>query len=156
MWKWHDIRVKRRALILSVGHPKCTQQWTNTHRQQWTHTHTPWTHTLRQQWTNTHRQQWTHTHMHREHTHSDSSEQTHTHTCTVNTHTQTAVNKHTHTPWTHTRELLWVQCLAQGHLSRGIEGGESAVHSLPPTYNPAGPLGYESDSLTIRPRLPHI
>ncbi len=28
-------------------------------------------------------------------------------------------------------EQLGVQCLAQGHLSRGIEGGESAVHSLP-------------------------
>ncbi len=25
-----------------------------------------------------------------------------------------------------------VQCLAQGQLSRGIEGGESAVHSGPP------------------------
>ncbi len=36
-------------------------------------------------------------------------------------------------------EQLWVQCLAQGHLSRGIEGGESAVHSLPPTTIPAGP-----------------
>ncbi len=29
------------------------------------------------------------------------------------------------------REQLGVRCLAQGHLSRGIEGGESAVHSLP-------------------------
>ncbi len=26
---------------------------------------------------------------------------------------------------------------AQGHLSRGIEGGESAVHSLPPPTIPA-------------------
>ncbi len=59
-------------------------------------------------------------------------------------------------------EQLGVRCLAQGsHLSRGIEGGESAGHSLPPPTIPAGPetrtrnlLGYESDSLTIRPRLP--
>jgi len=33
------------------------------------------------------------------------------------------------------REQLVVRCLAQEHLSRGIEGGESIVHSLPPTYN---------------------
>ncbi len=59
-------------------------------------------------------------------------------------------------------EQLRVRCLAQGHLSRGIEGGESAVHSLPPPTIPPRPrlkpapqpLGYESDSLTIRPRLP--
>ncbi len=58
-------------------------------------------------------------------------------------------------------EQLGVRSLAQGtHLSRGIEGGESAVHSLPPPTIPAGPdsnpwpLGYDSDSLTIRPRLP--
>ncbi len=32
------------------------------------------------------------------------------------------------------------QCLAQGsHLSRGIEGGASAVHSLPSPTIPAGP-----------------
>ncbi len=56
-------------------------------------------------------------------------------------------------------EQLEVWYLAQGsHLSRGIKGGESAVHS--PTI-PAGPrlehlqpLDYESNSLTIRPRLP--
>ncbi len=29
------------------------------------------------------------------------------------------------------RDQLGVRCLAQGQLSRGIEGGESAVHSLP-------------------------
>ncbi len=57
-------------------------------------------------------------------------------------------------------EQLGVQCLAQGHLSRGIEGGESAGYSLPPPTIPAGPeirtrpSGYKSDSLTIRPRLP--
>ncbi len=36
-------------------------------------------------------------------------------------------------------EQLGVQCLAQGHLSRGIEGEESTVHSLPPPTIPAGP-----------------
>ncbi len=36
-------------------------------------------------------------------------------------------------------EQLGVRCLAQGHLSRGIEGGESAVHSLPPPTIPASP-----------------
>ncbi len=62
--------------------------------------------------------------------------------------THTAVN--THTVNTHPEqwatiyaaapgEQLGVQCLAQGHLSRGIEGGENAVHSLPPPTIPAGP-----------------
>ncbi len=75
--------------------------------------------------------------------------------------THTAVN--THTPWTHTQWQQWcstvgVQCLAQGHLSHVIEGGESAVHSLPSPTIPAGPrlepatLDYESDSLTTTPR----
>ncbi len=37
-------------------------------------------------------------------------------------------------------EQLGVWCLAQGsHLSRGIEGGESAGYSLPPPTIPAGP-----------------
>ncbi len=37
-------------------------------------------------------------------------------------------------------EQLGVRCLAQGsHLSRGIEGGESIEHSLPPPTIPAGP-----------------
>ncbi len=55
-------------------------------------------------------------------------------------------------------EQLVVRCLAQGHLSRGIEGGESAGYSLPhqqslpdPRFEPQ-PLDYKSDSLTIRPR----
>ncbi len=38
-----------------------------------------------------------------------------------------------------TGEQLGVQGLAQGHLSHAIEGGESAVHSLPPTTIPNGP-----------------
>ncbi len=77
-----------------------------------------------------------------------------------------------YTPWTHTRssgqrffaavagEQLAVWCLAQGHLSHGIEGGESVVymHSpnlqfLPVWDSNLQPFDYESDSLTIRPRL---
>ncbi len=84
--------------------------------------------------------------------HTHSSEHTHTHTHTVNTHT--AVNTHTHTHREHTYgrssgqpffyvaapgEQLGVWCLAQGHLSHGNEGEESAVHSLPPPTIPAGP-----------------
>ncbi len=87
----------------------------------------------------------------------------------VHTHS----SEHTHTVDTHPEqwaaifvaapgEQLGVRCLAQGHLSRGIEGGESAEHSLPPPTIPAGPrqdsnsqpLDYESNSLTSRPRLP--
>ncbi len=58
------------------------------------------------------------------------------------------------------REQLGVQCLAQGHLSRGIEGGESAGYSLPPPTFPAGPetrtldLRVTSPTLSIRPQLP--
>ncbi len=80
----------------------------------------------------------------------------HTHTHTVNTHQEQWAAIYAVAPG----EQLRVRCLAQEHLSRGIEGGERAVHSLPPPTIPAGrdsnlwPLGYESDSLTIRPRLP--
>ncbi len=67
-----------------------------------------------------------------------------THTHTVNTHTHT----HTHThpeQWAAIYaaapgEQLGVRCLAQGHLSRGIEGGESADYTLIPLPTiPAGP-----------------
>ncbi len=63
-------------------------------------------------------------------------------------------------------EQLRVWCLAQGHLSRDIEGEESAVHSLPPPTIPAGPqtrpardsnsqpFDYESDTLNIWPTTP--
>ncbi len=37
-------------------------------------------------------------------------------------------------------EQLGVRCLAQGHLSRGIKGGERAVHSLPPPTIPASKI----------------
>ncbi len=68
--------------------------------------------------------------------------------------------EHTHTHCEHTPGAVgsYLCCgargavgdLAQGsHLSRGIEGGESAVHSLPHRH-----LGYKSDSLYITPRLP--
>ncbi len=49
-------------------------------------------------------------------------------------------------------EQLGVQCFAQGHLSRGIEGEESAVHSLPHRQflpdldSNSQPFAYESDS----------
>ncbi len=57
-------------------------------------------------------------------------------------------------------EQFGVRCLAQGHLSRGIEGGESVVHSprprqfLPDRDSNSQPFDYESDSITIRPQLP--
>ncbi len=62
-------------------------------------------------------------HTHREHTH------------TVNTHPEQWAAIYAAAPG----EQLGVRCLAQGHLSRGIEGGESAGHSLPPPTIPAGP-----------------
>ncbi len=40
-------------------------------------------------------------------------------------------------------EELWVRCLAQGHLSRGIEGGESAGYSLPHQQSSSIPAGPE-------------
>ncbi len=56
--------------------------------------------------------------------------------------THTAVNTHPE-QWAAIApapgEQLGVRCLAQGHLSHGIEGGESAVHSTIPTSIPAGP-----------------
>ncbi len=48
-------------------------------------------------------------------------------THTVNTHPELWAAIYAEVP----REQLGVRCLAQGHLSRGVEGGESAVHSLP-------------------------
>ncbi len=63
--------------------------------------------------------------------HTHSSEHTHT----VNTHPEQWAAIYAAVPG----EQLGVRCLAQGHLSRGIEGGESTVHSLPPPTIPAGP-----------------
>ncbi len=51
--------------------------------------------------------------------------------------------------------------MAQGHLSRGVEGGESAVYSLPPPI-PARPrlepatFGLRVRLSTIRPRLSRL
>ncbi len=50
------------------------------------------------------------------------------HTHTVNTQPEQWAAIYASAPG----EQLGDRCLAQGHLSRGIEGGESAVHSLPP------------------------
>ncbi len=83
---------------------------------------------------------------------------THTHIHTVNTDRELT---HTHTPWTHTRrsgaiyavaprEQLGVRCLAQGYLSCGIEGGESAVHSFPPL-----PASLRFELATFRLRVWH-
>ncbi len=76
---------------------------------------------------------------------------------TVNTHPEQWAAIYAAAPG----EQLGFRCLAQGHLSRGIEGGESAVHSLPPpNYNPCRPetrtrnLSITSPTLSIRPRLP--
>ncbi len=86
--------------------------------------------------------------------HTHSSEHTHT----VNTHPEQWAAIYAAVPG----EQLGVRCLAQGHLSRGIEGGRERCTFTPPTYNSCRPetrnhnlLGYESDSLTIRPWLPH-
>ncbi len=84
--------------------------------------------------------------------HTHSSEHTHT----VNTHPKQWAAIYAAAPG----EQLGVRSLVQGHLSRGIEGGESAGYSLPYLqFLPAcdsnsQPLDYESDSLTIRPWLP--
>ncbi len=91
---------------------------------------------------------------HPKYTHTHSSEHTHI----MNTHPEQWAAIYAAAPG----EQLGVRCLAQGHLSCGIEGGESAVHSLPPTYNSCRPetrthnLSITSPTLTIRPRLPHI
>ncbi len=63
--------------------------------------------------------------------HTHISENTHT----LNTHLEQWAAIYAAAP----REQLGVRCLAQGHLSHGIEGGESAVHSLPPPTIIAGP-----------------
>ncbi len=73
--------------------------------------------------------------------HTHSSEHTHT----VNTQPEQWAAIYTAVP----REQLGVRCLAQGHLSHGIEGGESIVHSLPPPTIPAGPR-FELATLYLR------
>ncbi len=63
--------------------------------------------------------------------HTHSSEHTHT----VNTHPEQWAAVYAAAPGVQ----LGVRCLAQGHLSRGIEGGESSGYSLPPPTITAGP-----------------
>jgi len=89
-------------------------------------------------------------------THTAVNTHTHTHTHTVNTHPEQWAAIYAVAPG----ELLGVQCLAQGHLSCGIEGEASTVHSLPPPTIPASlrlglaNFGLRVRLLTIRPRLP--
>ncbi len=86
--------------------------------------------------------------------------------------THTAVNTHTHCEHTpgavggrlccSTREVGGLVPCSGSHFSRGIEGGESAVHSLPPPTIRAGPETWTRNFwitiwlLTIRPRLSHL
>ncbi len=91
--------------------------------------------------------------------------------CSAFTHPSAHTQQWTHT--VNTQPEQWaaiyaagaqgeVRCLAQGHLSHGIEGGESAAHSFPPPTIPAGPrLELATFQLwvwlsTIRPRLPQL
>ncbi len=71
-----------------------------------------------------------------------------THTHTVNTHPeQRAANAAV------SGEQLGVRCLAQGHISRGNDGVESAVHSLPPPTITAGPETRTRDLWDTGPTL---
>ncbi len=61
------------------------------------------------------------------------------------------------------REQSGVRCLAQGPLSCGIEGGERALDIYSPHLqflqgrdSNSQPFDYKSNSLTIKPRLPHL
>ncbi len=82
-------------------------------------------------------------------THTAVNTHTHTHTHTVNTDPEQWAAIYAAAPG----EQLGVRCLAQGsHLSRGIEGGESAGYSLPPPTIPAG-LRPELATFALRVRL---
>ncbi len=63
--------------------------------------------------------------------HTHSSEHTHT----VNTHPEQWAAIYAAAPG----EQMGVRCLAQGHLSRGIEGGRERCTFTPPTYNSCRP-----------------
>ncbi len=91
-----------------------------------------------------------------------------THTA-VNTHTpwtHTAVN--THTPWTHTRSsgqpgnswgfgvLLKTTSVVVLRVKRALYIHSLHLQFLPARYSNSQPFDYESDSLTIRPRLPQM
>ncbi len=79
--------------------------------------------------------------------HTHSSEHTHT----VNTHPEQWAAIYAAAPG----EQLGVRCLAQGHLSHGIDDQQFHQQFLPARDSNSQLLDYESDSLTIRPRLPH-
>ncbi len=78
-------------------------------------------------------------------------------------HTQQwVVNKHTHTHTVNTHQELWaainaaapgeqlgVRCLAQGNLSRGIEGGERALYIHSPPTPPTIPAGAETRTCNL-------
>ncbi len=76
--------------------------------------------------------------------HTHSSEHTHT----VNTHPEQWAAIYAAAPG----EQLGLRCLAQGQPGRGIEGGESAVHSLASPTIPAGPR-LELVTFRLRVRL---
>ncbi len=76
------------------------------------------------------------------------SEQTHARTH-ARTHTPGAVGKHL---CCGAGEQLGVRCLGS-HLSRGIEGGESTGHLLPPPTIPAGPETQTHDLWVTGPTL---
>ncbi len=63
-------------------------------------------------------------------------------------HTPGAVGSHVTAPG----EQLGVRCLAQGHLSHGIEGGESAGYSLPHQQS-LPDLRFEPTTFGLRVRL---
>ncbi len=75
--------------------------------------------------------------------------------------THTAVNTHTHTLWTHTRSSGQPFMLRRPGSSWGLKVERALdIHSphlqfLPARDSNSQPLDYESDSLTIRSRLPH-
>ncbi len=76
--------------------------------------------------------------------HTHSSEHTHT----VNTHPEQWAAIYAAAPG----EQLGVRCLAQGHLSRGIEGGRERCTFTPPPTIPAGPR-LELATFGLRVRL---
>ncbi len=84
--------------------------------------------------------------------HTHSSEHTHTHTHTVNTQPEQWAAIYPAAPG----KQLGVLCLAQGHLSPGIEGGESAGHSLPTLTISNGPETRTRDLWVTSPTLQRL
>ncbi len=134
-----------RICALQLTYPKCTAH-THTH----THTHTQThTHSSEHTHTRTHTQQWTHS---SEHTHTQQGTHTHTHTHTE--HWAAFMLRH--------RGAVEgsVPCSRTPHL--WYWGWRECYTFTPPTYNPCRTeiqthnLWIESDSLTIRPRLPTV